>query len=433
MKTQKTKKSLKFRSKCQKRGIQVIGEWKPVSLDPSLFADEKLDEIICFEELTDYKLVKTSNELKTKGLKRKHEVDDDDDEEEQRDAEDDENIVKSKKRKKRKDRSKQAKGRTEVEQRDESFGQEDPEDIDENINSEGDDTEEIVQVKPKQQTKSSKKKKKRKVKTKILSSQEETPLPKSSKKIKNWASDGIAGSSGKNADVSAWRNLCVPKPVLQALSYLGFCAPTPIQALVLPSAIRDQMDILGAAETGSGKTLAFAIPMIHSILEWQKAQEAGSGDEESEQVEKEDTLVCNEQDEPEVADLEVDAGTKDESRREEDDDGSLPLGCVKVVKDVDVNFDPAPPSKSITWDKKRPLLGLVVAPTRELAVQVKHHIDAVAKFTGIKTAMIVGGMAPQKQERVLNQRPEIVIATPGRLWELIRERHSHLCNLRKLR
>ncbi|XP_037687920.1 ATP-dependent RNA helicase DDX24 isoform X2 [Choloepus didactylus] len=80
-----------------------------------------------------------------------------------------------------------------------------------------------------------------------------------------------------------------------------------------------------------------------------------------------------------------------------------------------------------------PLLGLVLTPTRELAVQVKQHIDAVAKFTGIKTAILVGGMSTQKQQRMLNRQPEIVIATPGRLWELVKEKHPHLSNLQQLR
>lgn len=92
-----------------------------------------------------------------------------------------------------------------------------------------------------------------------------------------------------------------------------------------------------------------------------------------------------------------------------------------------------PGAAKVPPNQKQPLLGLILTPTRELAVQVKHHIDAVAQFTGIKTAIIVGGMAPQKQNRLLNRRPEIVIATPGRLWELIKERHPHLLNLRQLR
>lgn len=86
-----------------------------------------------------------------------------------------------------------------------------------------------------------------------------------------------------------------------------------------------------------------------------------------------------------------------------------------------------------TVPPKRPLLGLVLTPTRELAVQVKQHVDAVAKFTSIKTAILVGGMSTQKQQRMLNRQPEIVIATPGRLWELVKEKHPHLSNLRQLR
>ena len=50
-------------------------------------------------------------------------------------------------------------------------------------------------------------------------------------------------------DMSAWNNLFVPDAVMKGLSELGFSAPTPIQTLVLPSAIRDRKDIIGAAET----------------------------------------------------------------------------------------------------------------------------------------------------------------------------------------
>lgn len=41
-------------------------------------------------------------------------------------------------------------------------------------------------------------------------------------------------------------------------------------------------------------------------------------------------------------------------------------------------------------------------------------------------AVVVGGMAAVKQERILKHGPEIVIATPGRLWELISEGNPHL-------
>ena len=48
-----------------------------------------------------------------------------------------------------------------------------------------------------------------------------------------------------------WKGLFVPVRVLQALKENGFKTPSPIQSRVLPSAIRDKLDILGAAETVS--------------------------------------------------------------------------------------------------------------------------------------------------------------------------------------
>lgn len=80
-------------------------------------------------------------------------------------------------------------------------------------------------------------------------------------------------------------------------------------------------------------------------------------------------------------------------------------------------------------EKKRPLYAIILTPTRELAVQVKDHIKAVAKYAGIKVAAIFGGMAIVKQRRVLQSCPEIVVATPGRLWELLKDGDPHLSKI----
>lgn len=42
-------------------------------------------------------------------------------------------------------------------------------------------------------------------------------------------------------------------------------------------------------------------------------------------------------------------------------------------------------------------------------------------------------MSQEKQRKMLKRSPEIVIATPGRLWDLIKEKHPHLLNLRQIR
>ncbi|KAI9297206.1 DEAD-domain-containing protein [Neoconidiobolus thromboides FSU 785] len=70
-------------------------------------------------------------------------------------------------------------------------------------------------------------------------------------------------------------------------------------------------------------------------------------------------------------------------------------------------------------EKNQKLFALILSPTRELAIQIKDHLKAMTKYARIKVDAIVGGMSIQKQERILNHIPHILVATPGRLWELI--------------
>ncbi|XP_076801447.1 ATP-dependent RNA helicase DDX24-like [Clavelina lepadiformis] len=191
-------------------------------------------------------------------------------------------------------------------------------------------------------------------------------------------------------DMSHWDNLFVPEVVLKALSELDFLEPMEIQRQVLPVAIRDKRDVLGAAETGSGKTLAFGIPLIHNILADRESNSNQAQMEEA--VHKE----C------------------DSDYDEED----IFLGVDESITDTKSNVKTLP--------------ALILAPTRELAIQVSKHIKNVAKYTGLRAITIVGGMAPQKQVRQLKTKPDIVIATPGRLWELLETGHPYLSSLHRL-
>ena len=58
---------------------------------------------------------------------------------------------------------------------------------------------------------------------------------------------------------------------------------------------------------------------------------------------------------------------------------------------------------------------LIVAPTRELALQVSRELMWLYKDTGARVVTCVGGMDPQKERRALYQAPQIVVGTPGRL------------------
>ncbi|ORY38134.1 DEAD-domain-containing protein [Rhizoclosmatium globosum] len=179
---------------------------------------------------------------------------------------------------------------------------------------------------------------------------------------------------------AAWNKYRLHPAVLRGLSDLDFANPTDIQVKSLGAALDvtrkgnggpSGRDVIGAAATGSGKTLAFGLPVIQFLA---KRDEA-----EGVVVEKKDAA-------------------------DEDD--------LEDEKEAVVN----------TGEKKervlRPCTALIMTPTRELAMQVTEHLKAVGKYTSAKIVPIVGGMSLQKQRRVLSHSPDIIVATPGRLWEL---------------
>jgi ATP-dependent RNA helicase RhlE len=76
--------------------------------------------------------------------------------------------------------------------------------------------------------------------------------------------------------------------------------------------------------------------------------------------------------------------------------------------------------------------GLVLTPTRELALQVEASIRAYGKYLPLKTSVIVGGVSIGGQIAGLRRRPDIIVATPGRLLDLMRQRHLSLDRIRFL-
>ncbi|KXN90005.1 ATP-dependent RNA helicase DRS1 [Leucoagaricus sp. SymC.cos] len=135
------------------------------------------------------------------------------------------------------------------------------------------------------------------------------------------------------------------RPILKALTSLGFDKPTPIQATTIPVALLGK-DIVGSAVTGSGKTAAYTIPMIERLLYRERGRKA--------------------------------AATR----------------C------------------------------LVLVPTRELAVQCYDVGTKLSSHTDIRFCLVVGGLSLKSQEATLRTRPDVVIATPGRLIDHIRNSPS---------
>ncbi|XP_073410216.1 ATP-dependent RNA helicase DDX54 [Dendrobates tinctorius] len=62
--------------------------------------------------------------------------------------------------------------------------------------------------------------------------------------------------------------------------------------------------------------------------------------------------------------------------------------------------------------------GLILSPTRELALQTLKFTKELGKFTGLKTALILGGDRMEDQFAALHENPDIIIATPGRLMHV---------------
>ncbi|MGH6656445.1 MAG: DEAD/DEAH box helicase, partial [Actinocrinis sp.] len=171
-------------------------------------------------------------------------------------------------------------------------------------------------------------------------------------------------------------------------------APFPIQAATIPVALSGA-DVIGQAKTGTGKTLAFGIPMLQRV--------AGPGsDPASEQVEADE--AATDEDSP--------APAKNSGRRR---------GRARS----------AAPAAGLTPAHGAPQ-GLVVVPTRELAVQVTNDLLDAGKVRAVRVHALYGGRAYEPQVAALRAGIDIAVGTPGRLLDLARQHHLELGGVRTL-
>jgi ATP-dependent RNA helicase DeaD len=81
--------------------------------------------------------------------------------------------------------------------------------------------------------------------------------------------------------------------------------------------------------------------------------------------------------------------------------------------------------QKISTDQDK-ISALIMAPTRELAIQVSEEIGKLARYKGLRSLAIYGGQEISKQIRGLKSRPQIIIGTPGRLLDHIKRRTIRL-------
>ena len=77
-------------------------------------------------------------------------------------------------------------------------------------------------------------------------------------------------------------------------------------------------------------------------------------------------------------------------------------------------------------------LALIIAPTRELAVQIHHDAEILGQYTGLKLGLAFGGVDYDKQRRELEDGVDILIGTPGRLIDFYKQRVFDLASIQVL-
>lgn len=176
----------------------------------------------------------------------------------------------------------------------------------------------------------------------------------------------------------------LPTPILKYLKSKGILKPSPIQTQGIPTALQGR-DIIGVAQTGSGKTLAFTLPAIMASLEMEARLPFVRGEGPVAMV------IC-----PSVS-LEVGSSTS-----------NFVLGCS--------------PSR-------------LVSEQRELARQTYEGCVAMCKvlaekgeYPEIRSLLCMGGINMADQSEVLNRGVHIVIATPGRLMDMLEKKKLNLEN-----
>ncbi|CAG2062041.1 unnamed protein product [Timema podura] len=215
-----------------------------------------------------------------------------------------------------------------------------------------------------------------------------------------------------NSIKSKWEDLnCkLSLPVMRAINKLGFRTMTPVQAACIPLFIKN-MDVAAEAVTGSGKTLAFLIPLLEILQEKHKSKENVLGMRYLINVCGKTCMdrVSKEWELKECGFKRNTIGLKSEL---------LNTRTKKVSVSSCLRRDEALKSHEIG--------AVVISPTRELATQTSEVLQHFLGFIpGLSQMLVVGGRGVVKDVSEFRDKgANIVIATPGRLEDLLMRKHD---------
>ena len=170
--------------------------------------------------------------------------------------------------------------------------------------------------------------------------------------------------------------------ILAGVATLGFNAPTPVQAAAIPAVLAGK-DVVASAQTGTGKTAAFMLPTLQRIAV-----------EKPDEAEKPDAKEPNASAKPNAA-----AG--------------------RGAKRGDAKRNAYPRA-------------LIITPTRELAAQIDAVAKSVCASTGQQAVIVTGGARYKHQITALQKGCDVLVATPGRLIDLLDKKHTSLENIQVL-
>src|SRR5262245_31653168 len=175
--------------------------------------------------------------------------------------------------------------------------------------------------------------------------------------------------------VKTFEQLGLIDSLLRAVRDEGYDTATPIQVQAIPPVLAGR-DLMGCAQTGTGKTAAFALPTLQRLS----------------------TSVSQTLNHKQLH------GHKRSGRS----------------RDAFPRAD------------RRPIRSLILAPTRELAAQIGESFAAYGRFTGLRHTVIYGGVGQGNQVRALENGVDILVATPGRLLDLMEQGYVNLRNVELL-
>ncbi|HDK7155157.1 TPA: DEAD/DEAH box helicase [Clostridium botulinum] len=114
-------------------------------------------------------------------------------------------------------------------------------------------------------------------------------------------------------------------------------------------------------------------------------------------------------------------------------DGKDLVGCAQTGTGKTAAFA-VPILQNLSKYKKinknpRTIRALVLAPTRELAIQIGESFECYGKYINLKSAVIFGGVSQNPQTKALREGVDILIATPGRMLDLFNQKYIDLRNI----